>query len=60
MSSLSRIVDALYIRLQVKDVDRILEIEEGLNLDLDNLRNLGETEEGFTGQANSGSLPLIL
>lgn len=27
--------DALYIRLQEKDVDRTLEIEEGLNLDLD-------------------------
>lgn len=28
-------IDALYIRLQEKDVDRTLEIEEGLNLDLD-------------------------
>lgn len=28
-------IDALYIRLQEKDVDRTLEIEEGLNLDFD-------------------------
>ena len=28
-------VDALYVRLQEKYVDRTLEIEEGLNLDLD-------------------------
>ena len=28
-------IDALYIRMQEKYVDRTLEIEEGLNLDLD-------------------------
>jgi uncharacterized protein YuzE len=28
-------IDALYIRLQEKQVDRTLEIEEGLNIDLD-------------------------
>ena len=28
-------IDALYIRLQEKYVDRTLEIEEGLNIDLD-------------------------
>jgi len=28
-------IDALYIRLQEKHVDRTLEIEEGLNIDLD-------------------------
>ena len=28
-------IDALYIRLQEKEVDRTLEIEDGLNLDLD-------------------------
>ncbi|MFH1075960.1 MAG: DUF2283 domain-containing protein [Pseudomonadota bacterium] len=28
-------IDALYIRLQEKDVYRTLEIEEGLNIDLD-------------------------
>jgi len=28
-------IDALYIRMQEKSVDRTLEIEEGLNLDLD-------------------------
>lgn len=28
-------IDALYIRLQEKEVDRTLEIKEGLNLDLD-------------------------
>jgi len=27
-------IDALYIRLQEKHVDRTLEIEEGLNIDL--------------------------
>ncbi len=30
-----REVDALYVRLQEKYVDRTLEIEEGLNIDLD-------------------------
>ena len=29
-------IDALYIRLQEKYVDRTVEIEEGLNIDLDN------------------------
>ena len=28
-------IDALYIRMQEKSVDRTVEIEEGLNLDLD-------------------------
>jgi len=28
-------IDALYIRMQEKHVDRTVEIEEGLNLDLD-------------------------
>ncbi len=35
-----REVDALYIRLQEKYVARTLEIEEGLNLDLDENGNL--------------------
>jgi uncharacterized protein YuzE len=28
-------IDALYIRLQEKDVDRTIEVEEGVNIDLD-------------------------
>ena len=28
-------IDALYVRLQEKSVDRTVEIEEGLNIDLD-------------------------
>ncbi len=28
-------IDALYIRLQEKSVDRTVEVEEGLNIDLD-------------------------
>lgn len=35
-----RKVDALYIRLQEKDVSRTVEIEDGLNLDLDEKGNL--------------------
>ena len=39
-------VDALYIRLQEKYVARTLEIEEGLNLDLDEARFPGQEENG--------------